>query len=147
MIGLDNLQPPNLPPADDNHMDNPNISEDLMAGIRGGIGGGGGGVNCYPGHPSKHCYDQAYIHVDYVEFPWESWRQQMKNCPNTKQIIFVGSRYALYYHKITNRARPGKRGRPGKQPTLTSKFKNRREGMRVSGKDMAVISYHDGVLH
>ena len=123
------LQPPKLPfghPKDD-----PEISGELMDNL-----GVGGGVNCYPGTSSGNCYDQAYIHVDYVSDPWGCMKAQMASCPNTMEIIFVGSRYALFFYNFTSR-----------KGQLTKEFRDVRHGLRVVGKDMVVFSYHDGILY
>ena len=122
------LQQPNIPA--EQHMDDPNISGALL----GGIGVGGGGVNCYPGSPGS-CHAEAYIFVDYVTNPWDCLDRQMMGCPNTVDVFFVGSHYALHYHGIAN-----KNGR------VTAKTRGLRDGLRYGGKGLTVISYRDGLI-
>jgi len=120
-------QQPNIPT--DHHIDDPNISGALLSGI-----GVGGGVNCYPGRPGS-CHDEAYIFVDYVKNPWYCLEKQMIGCPNTSEVIFIGSHIALNYHKIATKS-----GR------ITAKIQGLKDGFRYCGKEITVISYRDGVI-
>ena len=121
------FQQPNIPA--DQHMDDPNISGELLGSI-----GKGGGVNCYPGSPGS-CHSEAYIFVDYVANPWGCLESQMTGCPNTVDIFFVGSHYALHYHGIAS-----KNGR------ASAKIQGLRDGLRYGGKNLTVISYRDGFI-
>ena len=123
------LQPPNLPFV--HKKDDPEISGELMDNLDGG-----GGVNCYPGTSSGNCYDLAYIHVDYVSNPWGCMEAQMVHCPNTMEIILVGSRYALFFYNFTTR-----------KGQLTKGFRDVQHGLRLASKEMVVISYEDGLLY
>ena len=121
------IRQPDIPP--DQYMNDPNISGDLLGSI-----GKGGGVNCYPGTPGI-CHDEAYIFVDYVSNPWGCIESQMKGCPKTLNVIFIGSHIALYYHGIA-----------GKNGTPTAKIRGLSDGLRYCGKKLTVISYRDGLI-
>ena len=51
----------------------------------------GGGVNSYPGLPGD-CHADCYIFTYLVADPMQCAIQQILNCPDTKSIIFVGTR-------------------------------------------------------
>ena len=121
------FQPPKI--DSDQHMNDPNISGELLDSI-----GKGGGVNCYPGSPGS-CHAEAYIFVDYVTNPWGCLDSQMTACTETVAVIFVGSHYALNYHSIT-----GKNGRP------TPNTRHKINLLRYGGKILDVISYRDGLV-
>ncbi len=59
----------------------------------------GGGVNCYPGSPGT-CHDECYIFTNMVANALECAIHQIFNCPDTKSIIFVGTRAANRRAKV-----------------------------------------------